>query len=185
MLVKHTSQARSSCRATSMQCIYVCREMDSLVERLSQHEPGSAPLRFATPYPQSTLQQYFILLRKNTVCYWRYPQYNTVRLNVVVIFGLLLGAVFWSVGRNRCISLSLHPFLWQLASHKQVLATICTVQSYCSCHGDQMSWECRTTGDLNVRIWKEVVPQGHSATEAGGTCLTRNYPVVSNVAPRH
>ena len=110
ILVKHISQTRSSCRATSMHCIHVCREMDSLVERLSQPEPGSAPLRFATPYPQSTLQQYFILLRKNTVCYWRYPQYNNVRLNVVVLFGLLLGAVFWGVGRNRCVSLSLHPF---------------------------------------------------------------------------
>ena len=44
------------------------------MDRLSQPAPGSAPLAFDSPFPQPLWAQYLIILKKNTICYWRYPQ---------------------------------------------------------------------------------------------------------------
>eukprot|EP00891_Asterochloris_glomerata_P006227 jgi/Astpho2/6227/Aster-03635 len=93
----------------------LCREIEQMVLRLSQPAPGSKPLAFDHPFPQSTLAQLWICLRKNFVCMWRYPQFivdrdlklllvyadNAARFTVTVAFGLLMGYVLWGTGRKR------------------------------------------------------------------------------------
>ena len=54
--------------APGLSCI---REAEAVVERLSQPEPGSAPLAFKTEYAQPLWRQYVIILAKNLVSYWR------------------------------------------------------------------------------------------------------------------
>lgn len=77
------------------------RDTDALLSELEQSVPGSAPLHFHTAYPQSLPRQYVIILIKNLVSYWRYPQYNAVRFSFTALFALILGTTFWRVGMHR------------------------------------------------------------------------------------
>ena len=61
--------------------LLACRDFEQMVLRLSQPPPGSKPLAFDRPFPQSTLAQLWICLRKNFVCMWRYPQCEWPRLD--------------------------------------------------------------------------------------------------------
>ena len=78
------------------------RDIDALVDRLSQPEPGSQQLVFESEHAQSLMGQYCVLLRKGTVSYWRNPGYNAVRFTFTVVYGVLMGAAFWALGSNRC-----------------------------------------------------------------------------------
>jgi hypothetical protein len=81
------------------------REILALVEKLSQPQPGMQPLAFDSEHAQPLLSQYAIILKKNTIAYWRYPSYNAVRFTFTALFAILLGAAFWKAGGNRCAEL--------------------------------------------------------------------------------
>ena len=82
------------------------RAIEEMVEELSQPKPGTSPLAFDSEHAQSLLNQYFIILKKNTIAYWRYPTYNAVRFTFTAIFAVLMGAAFWQAGANRLASMS-------------------------------------------------------------------------------
>ena len=81
--------------------VSVTRAIEEMVEELSQPKPGTSPLAFDSEHAQSLLNQYFIILKKNTIGYWRYPTYNAVRFTFTAIFAVLIGAAFWQAGANR------------------------------------------------------------------------------------
>ena len=86
----------------SQQLFRLHRDIEALVDRLSQPEPGSQQLLFESEHAQSLIGQYCVLLRKGTVSYWRNPGYNAVRFTFTVVYGVLMGAAFWGLGSNRC-----------------------------------------------------------------------------------
>ena len=47
------------------------------------------------------MDQFWLLLLRNSREYWRMPDYNTVRIYFTCLFGLVLGAVYWRVGTER------------------------------------------------------------------------------------
>lgn len=71
------AQAQSNMLARSCFCP-LCRQHLDKVQALSQPQPGAQALQFRRKHAQSLLQQYLIILAKNYICYWRYPQYNAV-----------------------------------------------------------------------------------------------------------
>ena len=62
-----------------------------MIEELSQPKPGSEPLHFTTPYAQSSMKQFTLLLKKFNIIWWRTPEYNAVRIFFTVCFGLFIG----------------------------------------------------------------------------------------------
>ncbi len=77
------------------------RAINEMVEELSQPKPGTSPLAFESEHAQPLLNQYLIILKKNTTAYWRCPSYNAVRFTFTAIFAVLMGAAFWQFGRDR------------------------------------------------------------------------------------
>ena len=83
----------------------ICRDTEELVQKLKQPSEGSQPLAFKTRYSRNLVQQFRLLLLRNSREYWRMPDYNTVRIYFTCLFGLVLGAVYWRIGKQRCINL--------------------------------------------------------------------------------
>ena len=71
------------------------------MERLSQPKEGSQPLHFGSRFSRSIWEQVLFILWKNNKSYWRFPQYNAVRMVFTVIFGLIIGAIYWRLGKQR------------------------------------------------------------------------------------
>ncbi|CAN6169704.1 unnamed protein product [Urochloa humidicola] len=69
-----------------------------LVNQLSQPEPGTSDLYFATQYSQSMIGQFKACLWKQWLTYWRSPDYNLVRFFFTLFVALLLGSIFWRIG---------------------------------------------------------------------------------------
>ncbi|CAN6201350.1 unnamed protein product [Urochloa humidicola] len=69
-----------------------------LVNQLSQPEPGTSDLYFATQYSQSMIGQFKACLWKQWLTYWRSPDYNLVRFSFTLFVALLLGSIFWRIG---------------------------------------------------------------------------------------
>jgi ABC-type multidrug transport system permease subunit len=69
-----------------------------LVNQLSQPEPGTSDLYFATQYSQSIIGQFKACLWKQWLTYWRSPDYNLVRFSFTLFVALLLGSIFWRIG---------------------------------------------------------------------------------------
>ncbi len=115
------------------------RDIEALAERLSQPEAGASVLRFDSEHAQGLVSQYSILLRKNVIAYWRYPSYNAVRFTFTAIFGLLMGAVFWRAGANRCAYVPLLVPNQAVPLHAHVTSTLSLADS--SLHaGNQLPW---------------------------------------------
>ncbi|WVZ68984.1 hypothetical protein U9M48_017853 [Paspalum notatum var. saurae] len=72
----------------------------ALVKELSRPPPGSNDLYFPTQYSESTFGQFKLCLWKQWLTYWRSPDYNLVRLFFALFTALLLGIIFWRVGRK-------------------------------------------------------------------------------------
>ncbi|CAL5053309.1 unnamed protein product [Urochloa decumbens] len=68
------------------------------VNQLSQPEPGTSDLYFATQYSQSMIGQFKACLWKQWLTYWRSPDYNLVRFSFTLFVALLLGSIFWRIG---------------------------------------------------------------------------------------
>ncbi|XP_020584448.1 ABC transporter G family member 42-like [Phalaenopsis equestris] len=73
----------------------------ALVRELSKPLPGTTDLYFPTPFPQSNFGQFKICLWKHWSVYWRSPEYNLARLGVTIVTALLLGTIFWKIGKQR------------------------------------------------------------------------------------
>ncbi|KAH7442213.1 hypothetical protein KP509_03G077000 [Ceratopteris richardii] len=70
------------------------------VEDLSQPDPNSKDLEFATVYSQSCMGQIKCCLWKQHLTYWRSPDYNCTRFFFSFVCALLFGTVFWNVGQK-------------------------------------------------------------------------------------
>ncbi|PKU71423.1 ABC transporter G family member 38-like [Dendrobium catenatum] len=73
----------------------------ALVRELSKPVPGTSDLYFSTPFPQSNFGQFKICLWKNWSIYWRNPEYNLTRVFVTIVTALLVGSIFWKIGKQR------------------------------------------------------------------------------------
>jgi len=100
-----------------------------MVDRLSQPEAGSQQLRFKSEHAQNLLGQYCVLLRKGTVSYWRNPGYNAVRFTFTVVYGVLMGAAFWSLGSNRCVCILTicTCMMWHQVSSKEACSRLAVI----------------------------------------------------------
>ena len=72
-----------------------------LIAKLSDPEPGTSPLSFASQYPQSAWSQYLMLTKRNFVSYNRNAGYNCTRFVFGIILGLLFGSALWQIGQKR------------------------------------------------------------------------------------
>ncbi|KAL3152680.1 hypothetical protein ABBQ38_012275 [Trebouxia sp. C0009 RCD-2024] len=77
------------------------RNNEELVEKLKQPPEGSQPLQFKSRYSRKLVDQFWLLLLRNSREYWRMPDYNTVRIYFTCLFGLVLGVVYWRIGTQR------------------------------------------------------------------------------------
>ncbi|KAI5315665.1 hypothetical protein L3X38_044841 [Prunus dulcis] len=74
------------------------RRNKSLIQELSNPEPGSKDLYFPTHYPQSFFTQCMACVWKQHWSYWRNPPYNAIRLIYTTIVALMFGTMFWNLG---------------------------------------------------------------------------------------
>jgi ABC-type multidrug transport system ATPase subunit len=74
------------------------KQQEAIIERESTPEEGVEDLHFDTVYARSKLEQYWIMLWKYQVIYWRLPEYNGVRFSFTLGIALLFGTVFWKLG---------------------------------------------------------------------------------------
>nr|CAB3478166.1 unnamed protein product [Digitaria exilis] len=78
----------------------VYQRTKALVKELSKPPPGSSDLYFPTQYSRSNFDQFKFCLWKQWLTYWRSPDYNLVRMFFALFTALLLGIIFWRVGRK-------------------------------------------------------------------------------------
>ncbi|XP_027336297.1 ABC transporter G family member 36-like [Abrus precatorius] len=79
----------------------------ALVKELSTPPPGASDLYFPTKYSQSTWGQFKSCLWKQWLTYWRSPDYNLVRYFFTLACALMIGTVFWRIGKNKGTSTDL------------------------------------------------------------------------------
>jgi len=77
------------------------RRNKALIRELSAPPPGAKDLYFPTQYSQSTWEQFKSCLWKQWLSYWRSPDYNLVRFFFTLAVALVVGTVFWRVGKKR------------------------------------------------------------------------------------
>ena len=75
--------------------------MTALIEDLRHPKEGSSPLQYSALYSRNIWQQYLICVWKSSICYWRTPHYNAVRLGFTVIFAFVIGSVYYRLGPKR------------------------------------------------------------------------------------
>ncbi|KAI9109476.1 hypothetical protein K1719_019530 [Acacia pycnantha] len=73
----------------------------ALVKELSTPPPGAIDLYFPTQYSQSTWGQFKSCIWKQWLTYWRSPDYNLVRFFFTLVAGLMVGTIFWKIGKKR------------------------------------------------------------------------------------
>ncbi|CAI7754317.1 unnamed protein product [Closterium sp. NIES-53] len=76
-----------------------------LVESLRTPPPGQNDLHFATEHSTSFLTQFYVNLWKRAAMYWRAPDYNAVRYIFCTVFALLIGLVFFGLGKKTATML--------------------------------------------------------------------------------
>ncbi|XP_057454408.1 ABC transporter G family member 36-like [Lotus japonicus] len=72
----------------------------ALVKELSVPPPGANDLYFPTKFSQSTVGQFKSCLWKQWLTYWRSPDYNLVRFSFTLLAAIMVGSVFWKIGKN-------------------------------------------------------------------------------------
>lgn len=75
--------------------------MEAIIEELSDPADGMKPLKFSSEFSQNFITQFKACLRKQSLIYWRSPEYNVVRLFFTAIAALIFGSIFWNVGMKR------------------------------------------------------------------------------------
>ncbi|GAB2269453.1 transcription factor [Dionaea muscipula] len=76
------------------------RTNKALIQELSIPAPGSKDLCFATQYAQSFFVQCKACLWKQHWSYWRNPPVTAVRFLFTTIIALMVGSIFWDLGRK-------------------------------------------------------------------------------------
>ncbi|KAG8091552.1 hypothetical protein GUJ93_ZPchr0012g20034 [Zizania palustris] len=87
--------------ATVYKNSYQFRKVADLIEELSIPASGTEPLKFSSEFSQNHLTQFTVCFRKQSLVYWRSPEYNVVRLFFTAIGALIFGSIFWNVGMKR------------------------------------------------------------------------------------
>lgn len=77
------------------------RRNKALVSELSTPPPEAKDLYFPTQFSQSTWGQLKSCIWKQWLTYWRSPDYNLVRYFFTLVAALMVGTVFWRVGKKR------------------------------------------------------------------------------------
>eukprot|EP00884_Botryococcus_braunii_P014151 jgi/Botrbrau1/22737/Bobra.0132s0074.2 len=79
----------------------LARKNESTITALDRPREGAQPLHFDTVFARNTFAQFWAVLQKNFIIYWRSPQYNAVRFFFTCIFGLVIGSIYWRLGNKR------------------------------------------------------------------------------------
>ncbi|KAL3687132.1 hypothetical protein R1sor_013441 [Riccia sorocarpa] len=72
-----------------------------LVEELSHPAEGAKDLYFPTMYSQGFFSQLSSLLWKQSLTYWRMPDYNNVRYVYTIVSSIAFGTLYWQIGHKR------------------------------------------------------------------------------------
>ncbi|XP_029129133.1 ABC transporter G family member 29 isoform X3 [Cajanus cajan] len=86
----------------------------ALIKELIIPPSGAKDLYFPTQYSQSTWEQFKSCLWKQWISYWRSPDYNLVRIFFTLAAALMVGTVFWRVGKKRDNSTDLSTIIGAL-----------------------------------------------------------------------
>lgn len=85
-MLSRSLHAAYLCSLQHTPCKFLCPNLLGLsrvhmekVQELSQPQAGAQPLHFDDTYAMPFWRQYCTVLKKFLICYWRYPQYNSVR----------------------------------------------------------------------------------------------------------
>lgn len=70
----------------------------ALIQELSVPPSGSKDLHFPTKFSQSFVVQLWASLWKQSLSYWRNPDYNAVKMFFTAIIAIMLGTIFWNLG---------------------------------------------------------------------------------------
>ncbi|KAJ0709579.1 putative ABC-type sulfate transporter [Helianthus annuus] len=73
----------------------------ALVMELSTPLSGATDLHFGTQYSQSSWGQFKSCIWKVWLSYWRNPDYNLVRNIFTLAAALMVGTIFWKIGKKR------------------------------------------------------------------------------------
>ncbi|XP_078168191.1 ABC transporter G family member 36-like isoform X7 [Carex rostrata] len=73
----------------------------ALIRDLSVPPPESSDLYFPTQYSQPFFTQCIACLWKQHLSYWRNPSYTAIRFFFTLMVALLLGSIFWQLGKKR------------------------------------------------------------------------------------
>ncbi|KAK3426679.1 hypothetical protein EUGRSUZ_F03073 [Eucalyptus grandis] len=77
------------------------KQNKDLVDELRTPPAGANDLYFPNQYSQSTWGQFKSCLWKQWWIYWRSPDYNLVRILFTLLVALVLGSIFWRIGKTR------------------------------------------------------------------------------------
>ncbi|XP_078168184.1 ABC transporter G family member 36-like isoform X1 [Carex rostrata] len=72
----------------------------ALIKDLSVPPPESSDLYFSTQYSQPFFTQCIACLWKQHLSYWRNPSYTAIRFFFTLFCALLLGSIFWQLGKK-------------------------------------------------------------------------------------
>ncbi|XP_061359145.1 ABC transporter G family member 36 [Gastrolobium bilobum] len=86
----------------------------ALVRELSVPPPGATDLYFTSQFSQNTWGQFTSCIWKQWLTYWRSPDYNLVRYFFTLAAALMVGTVFWKVGKKRDSSSELNMIIGAL-----------------------------------------------------------------------
>ncbi|KAK9289059.1 hypothetical protein L1049_017530 [Liquidambar formosana] len=103
------------------------RDTIELVRQSSEPPPGSRDLQFPTRFPQNGWGQYKACLWKQSLSYWRNPEYNLLRSIFMIALAVLFGVVFWQKGKDINNEQDLFSILGSM-----YIAVIFLGISYCS-----------------------------------------------------
>lgn len=84
------------------------RRNKALVMELSTPPSGAVDLHFETQYSQSSWGQFKYCTWKTWLSYWRNPDYNLVRNFFTLATALMVGTIFWNIGKKRLVPLSIN-----------------------------------------------------------------------------
>ncbi|PWA46848.1 plant PDR ABC transporter associated [Artemisia annua] len=73
----------------------------ALVKELSVPPAGAVDIHFETQYAQSAWGQFTSCLWKFWWAYWRNPDYNLVRFTFTLLCALMVGSIFWKIGKDK------------------------------------------------------------------------------------
>ncbi|KAK9066226.1 hypothetical protein SSX86_013547 [Deinandra increscens subsp. villosa] len=73
----------------------------ALVLELSTPPSGAVDLHFETQYSQSSWGQFKTCIWKMWLSYWRNPDYNLLRNFFALAAALMIGTIFWKIGKKR------------------------------------------------------------------------------------